>query len=274
MSEPGVERMRAVLLVCALLLAGCSDGSSVTEAAEAPDVAPTPESGSIVGVVVDETIVPVAGAKVTTGDQEVTSDQDGRFVFNGLLPAVHIIGVTGDGFLPAQAEAVVRSDEITELRVVVRSDGRVAPYRSSQAFDGFMQAQVGPVSSILVAVAPEAASCTCTFDVTPDPGAWTFVLEAFGEPSLGSNPAGAGDVFWEWLAVDNPDTEEDETRATGDHGTYPVLAHVPAAAFAPTTSTYQTRLTGGNLIHLEESYELVVTTFYHEPAPSGWSFTQ
>src|SRR5688572_410097 len=98
MLRPGLA-----LSVCLVLLAGCAanSGGEPGPASTAGDfsdldVDATETTGVLLGVVVDETIRPIAGASVVlqggpAGDKKATTDQEGRFAFDDLEPGTYFL---------------------------------------------------------------------------------------------------------------------------------------------------------------------------------------
>ena len=136
-----------------------------------------------------------------------------------------------------------------------------------------MQLYLSIASFAVEVFAPGAQGCTCAFNHTPNPGVETLVMEVYGEPSITSNPTPVyGDIYWELISQDNPDTAEDEFQIESSHDFYPVYVVRQIEEFPPNTEEWLVRVTGSQWFHLDESYELFLTTFYHEPAPEGWKF--
>src|SRR5690242_11814314 len=129
------------LLVAATVLSGCSSAPHapaeiVVQSQPGPDAPnevrsnataaanvdpPKPKTrGHIAGVVVDEAIRPIAGAKVRLPglDLERTTDRDGAFGFVDLLPGPYYITFNATGYYPAQTVLEVKDDEFTRAKVV------------------------------------------------------------------------------------------------------------------------------------------------------------
>lgn len=99
--------------------AGCSDPSS-----PAADCAPTDGCGEwggtstgagrggIRGIVIDKTIVPIAGVNVTLVGTSTTTftDAEGRFTFASIDPGNYFLDFTKAGFAPIQTSAEVLAD--------------------------------------------------------------------------------------------------------------------------------------------------------------------
>ena len=146
--------MRQAWLVLLLLsLAGCagSDDPAVTPADfEELELQATDTKGIIRGVVVDDAIRPIAGAKVQlrggAGEQATTSSAEGLFGFDQLDPGTYFLEVGRLGFKTTQvsAEVVAGVDEPPITRVLLAADlSFVSPYFQQFIFEGFMECSTG-----------------------------------------------------------------------------------------------------------------------------------
>jgi hypothetical protein len=144
--------MRALAIVALLasaLLAGCSGSKDAPASDSGPTfddlgLQATSSTGVIRGVVVDEAIRPVAGAKVTLmGDspQEATSTAQGTFGFDGLPAATYFLKVHKAGFQDAQqsADVVAGVADPDVLKVQLVTDAANMPYYEEYVFDGFIE---------------------------------------------------------------------------------------------------------------------------------------
>ncbi len=267
-----VWSMRALFVVLMIALAGCSSSEPVATADAEPEVTPeaTKDTGAIVGVVVDETIVPLVDVVVRTGGLETATDETGAFVFNGLEPGMHQLVTEPEGHFPTAVEVLVVAGQIAEARLIAMTDNRVEGYHDTVTFNGRMEAYLGPGSLVLEAIQPGATGCTCSFplELANDPR--THIIEAFGDASMGSNPAG-DDLFWELFQDDDPNTADDENFTVNGGGKYPLYGTAPESLFPGNIRERTVRLSGGAWIHAQEAFELFVTTFYVDQAPAGWS---
>ncbi|HJQ93046.1 MAG TPA: carboxypeptidase-like regulatory domain-containing protein, partial [Candidatus Thermoplasmatota archaeon] len=152
----------AVLFLCALL-AGCSGGPSVPaevlieskppEEVRSNDTVaavftPSPKTrGHIAGVVVDEAIRPIQGARVVLPGLDLTrtTDRDGSFGFVDLHPGPYFITVNATGYFDAEAVLHVGEDEFTRAKVVLTAMPPPMPYRVLQSFDGYTDLTADPL---------------------------------------------------------------------------------------------------------------------------------
>jgi hypothetical protein len=144
--------MRAFVVLAVLgclTLGGCSgagDGAA-DEAADFDDtgVRATATTGILLGVVVDERIVPIEGAAVElTGaatEQALTTDAEGRFAFGDLEPGSYFIAVSHFLHAPAQtsAEVVAGEEEPPVVRVLLTRLFEQEPFSEASKFDGYIQ---------------------------------------------------------------------------------------------------------------------------------------
>jgi hypothetical protein len=148
-----VDRTLLALVVLSAVCAGCSGGA----AASGDDVVPegafeevpvqaTDDTGVVRGIVVDEAIRPVAGAKVTLpvmGDKarSATTAETGVFAFDGLRPGTYFIQATKPGYMGAQQSVdVVAGVAAPEpVKILLQSDPGSLPYVEQYKLDGFMQ---------------------------------------------------------------------------------------------------------------------------------------
>ncbi|HUR62348.1 MAG TPA: carboxypeptidase-like regulatory domain-containing protein [Candidatus Thermoplasmatota archaeon] len=148
--------MRLVpLLLSALLLAsvlgGCSgkgEGtSSSTLGAGAKELQVDDQTGGIRGVVVDQAITPVAGAKVAlaTGTAATTTDKEGLFAFSGLKPGDHFFTVSKPGYTTVQASATVTAGDASPPIVKVGIEYLVGrqPFFQPYKLNGFYDCMFG-----------------------------------------------------------------------------------------------------------------------------------
>ncbi len=160
--------MRAALVLVLLALtslSGCAENGPKDEGGDPYDdfeYEKDSETGVILGVVVDQAIVPVADATVTVevgGNQLTkTSDQNGRFVFAGLEPGTYFVVAKKIAYEPVQSSVVVVAgvEEPPILKLQIERLFNQDPYMQTQRFAGF----VGCAYSLIL------ISSTCVNDYT------------------------------------------------------------------------------------------------------------
>lgn len=145
-----MHRLPAAALVLGVVLAGCAATPPADEAdaAAAFDDLPVTVSattGAIVGIVVDERIVPVVGAEVrVTGvgfEREATTDDQGRFVFSDLAPGTYFLAVSSLLHEAAQTsvEVVAGVADPAPVKVLLGRLFTQEPFTEQHKHDGFIQ---------------------------------------------------------------------------------------------------------------------------------------
>lgn len=138
------------LLALFAVVAGCTDpGSPAPQEGATPDafedVEVTDTTGAIRGVVVNEAIVPIADVLVAlnTG-KNVTSDEQGAFVFSDLEPGTYFLTASKLGFNSVQtsAEVVAGEAEPPITKITLLADPTQQPYTQTLKWEGFLQCGV------------------------------------------------------------------------------------------------------------------------------------
>ena len=83
-------------------------------------------TGSITGTLVDEDGNPLVNITVRVGDVSAVTDQLGRFILNGLIPASYVLTVDADGFEMYSGTVTVtagQAEELGELTLVAVNEG-------------------------------------------------------------------------------------------------------------------------------------------------------
>ena len=142
-----MRQVAVALALLAALLAGCADGGSSDPQASDPaafdDVVVTDTTGAIRGVVVNEAIVPIAGALISLNDgKNATSDDEGAFVFSNLDPGTYFLTARKLGYVDVQVSVdVVAGDKqppVTKIQLAL--DPKAAkPFVQAYVFEGFIQ---------------------------------------------------------------------------------------------------------------------------------------
>lgn len=144
--------MRAMvfLLMIGVAFAGCADAPQSEPTADTSfddvDVAASDDTGVILGVVVDQTITPIAEVTVTlsmpSGDPvvEITDDQ-GRFAFGDVPPGVHFLHAAKELHEEIQFTATVEAGvaDPSPIRVQLVAFYTGDPFLQTIQQDGFFQ---------------------------------------------------------------------------------------------------------------------------------------
>lgn len=260
-----------VVFLVATALAGCSETASPPEddGFNAIDVETSDTLGAISGVVVSETIVPIAGAAVllVSHDTETVTDEEGRFVFEDLDPGVYFVSVEAPAFAGVQTSVEVAAGEVAKPRILLAADSSPQPYHATLQHNGFMQAWLTIASFVLVVVAPESSGCDCEMIFTPDGNASTYIYEVTYEEALES-PAGHGGYYWELLE------EEPDLHIESGFANDPIYQRIEADVYSP-NPVMNARLTGPDeWVAIDQAFQMFVTVFYLDDAPEGWTVFQ
>lgn len=267
------------LLLLSVLLAGCSQAPSApaevlieskppeeirsNETVEAV-FTPSPKTrGHIAGIVVDQAIRPIEGARVHLPglDLERVTDRDGSFGFVDLHPGPYFITVNATGFYDAEAMLRINEDEFTRAKVILTPIPPPDPYRVQQSFEGFTDLTADPVLG-------QAFLCTaCDFDFYLDrPGLDTVVVEAY------MDAAAAGSGFYYDFYSDGSSSYS----SSGQYGSSgnPLRLEVRDEDLEMDEDHFNLRLDPRSFPAPEQSkrFQVFVTAFYNAAPPTGWSF--
>lgn len=265
----------SVLLLCAFL-AGCSGAPSTPaevlieskppEEVRSNDTVagvftPSPKTrGHIAGVVVDEAIRPIQGARVVLPglDLERTTDRDGSFGFVDLHPGPYFITVNATGYYFAEAVLHVGEDSFTRAKVILTAVPPPDPYRVMQSFEGFTDLSSDPLFGFSLCNA-------CQFDFYLDrPGLTGVVLEAVFD--------GASSTGGFYYSFSQENGTYYETIASGSSGN-PLRAEVRAEDLPSAGDRYHLSVEPQSLVpEQSKRFQVYVTAFYNELPPNGWSF--
>jgi hypothetical protein len=266
-----VRTFAVVGVVAALLAAGCAgpaeDGGEGLRPRDVP-VDPASTFGVISGVVVDETIRPVAGAQVSllSASQNTTTDEDGLFSFTRVQPGFHALAVSAPLHVPTQATADVVAGQTAKVKVQLQRDLSPQPYHVTLKHDGFMQAWAG-IGQFFIENVQDTGTCDCRLTFQPDASPTTFIFEATWDESP-PNPLGAAEFYW---IMDEPDGDLYEAG----YCTSPCLARINAASAGYSGGAVTARLDGPDeWVQYQTTVTLYVTAWYVREAPDGWSFVQ
>jgi hypothetical protein len=271
--------LAAAVLLASSLLAGCSGTASappevIVESKPVEEVhsnetlpavfTPSPKTrGHIAGVVVDEAIRPIQGARVRLPGLDLarTTDRDGSFGFVDLHPGPYFITVEATGFYAAEAVLEVSAEEFTRAKVILTRVPPPEPYKVTQSFEGYADVSDGE----LVLIWANGLFCgSCQFDFYLDrPGLHTVVMEA---------------------AIESPANGDGlDHRLYGLNGTQRVLMSYGESGTPMRLELRDADLGSGDRFELgvyptsfpapqmSKRFQVFVTAFYNEGPPTGWS---
>lgn len=144
--------MRVLLpltLVGMLLLAGCSSEGDDTNA---PPLNVSPDKGGIRGLVVDQSITPLAGATVELSGgpdagKTATSGPNGLFNFTDLAPGDYFVSASKAGYKGSQLSTTVVAGQAEPpiVKVLLERLTTAAPYLDHFKLDGYYDCAYGIV---------------------------------------------------------------------------------------------------------------------------------
>jgi hypothetical protein len=144
--------MRRLVIVVALLVAGCTSNAEVTpeEGLKRLDLETSdPNLGVIRGVVVDTTFRPIVGATVELFVQgvaaaNVTTNEGGAFGFDQLAPGLYLLRSAHASFEPGQttAEVVAGVSEPEPVKLVLIAIPPIVPYFLALSFESMEDGEV------------------------------------------------------------------------------------------------------------------------------------
>lgn len=121
-----VRPSAAIAVLLALVLAGCSgkgsDQNSGSEPAGAAPAIPGADTGSIRGIVTDDSLLPLQGAHVGVLEQqlEALTDAQGKFTFNGVQPGAVRVAATKLGYETAAKNVQVEAGKISDVGFILK----------------------------------------------------------------------------------------------------------------------------------------------------------
>lgn len=268
--------MRGILgvgmVVALLVLAGCSGSGGQPSESGLPSVSqdPNAQTGSIRGVVVDDSLRTIASATVAVAGSPLTTqtDENGAFVFTNLAPSTYFLTANKTGFIPSQTSADVVRGGVTDARLQLRPDLSPSPYHVTEVdFDGYMEAWTGIAQFFIEDITNNTSLCTCYAYFTPGPNVRTLVFEAYWEPNV---PSPSDDQFYGLLHVEGGEFWE------SIYCDSPCVMHIDAiSAHWKPGEEIEVLLNGPDAgIAFEQQFEMYVTAFYNEPAPAGWTLLE
>lgn len=273
--------MRAAACVFwVLVLAGCagtetaddsedvqfSDGSTV-DLDEGTDSAAG--LGSISGVVVDETISPIAGAVVQIDrvPGNITTDDNGVFRATDLEPGLYVVRAEGEGFLQVQTTAEVVADGVAKVKVVLPRDDSPQPSHNTLVYDWYDSVGQPLVDFAWDLLRPGGAPALCdqcewTFE--SNGAAQSFVIEAFWEDTV--TPPHQDARFYVTI-----EPTEDSSDYESEYCTHPCYYRIDDNRWPNAREFFIMLAYEESWIAVEQKAEVFITMFYVEGAPEGWS---
>lgn len=302
----------ALLLLSTLALAGCSAGGDTPEeqaaddlAGDAPEVEVTETTGGIRGVVVDEAVRPIKGARVevTGTDKAFTTDESGLFAFSGLEEGTYFVKASHPLYGAVQQEAEVRAGvaDPKPLKFLLPRVIEETPFVETLKYEGFIvcstNAVLPLVGGVLSEECGEGVGVPCVappapcgrvggqsnnnvqFDFSVGPGAKTIVVEQVWEPTSDAGKAFYTPVSLDWVC----DPLCGGQTFLEMQGVSPLLGRIDNSTIDSlnltsgqtiSTFTWASPDTTPIGVVLNQQYTIFVNTFYFLPAPADWSFVR
>ena len=221
------------LLAMTALLAGCADGGAGSGAEEGPEfddlgLQATDSTGLIRGVVVDDAIRPIAGAKVVLngGEGETETTESGTFGFSNLAPGTYFLSVSKAGFFSSQqsADVVAGVAEPAIVKVLLQVDVENQPFFEAFVYEGFIEC----TTSVLVLCG--APNLLTGENLTNDRFTWNQYLTDGAEVIQSemvwqSTQALSPQLYIEMEALESG-CENDETYIAGIDGPSPLMIRI------------------------------------------------
>lgn len=286
-----------ILLALALVLAGCADTKPE------PTVAPEPSTDDMVirGIVQTADLAPIVTANVTVMPLNLTETTapDGSFRFPPLPLAVYDIAVTADGYLPRTVSVTPGQNNSI---LITLEPSAVAPTQDLQRYKGHLQCAaeyiiiVGACDRVSTEFGgPSLVDAEGIFEHDVQAGWQTIVVDVVFESGAASTYDGLrvtvkggddADALNEYAQYgrfhdSTAYTFRLEPGQTYNDGNAPVPGNATTFLFDVFAQGHGYHAvcdpSGGSCFlgvgaGVDVQFELVVTTFYHEGAPEG--FTQ
>lgn len=286
-------RWNALVIVAALLLAGCSSKGGGTEEQRLEDLFDETTVGTgkglIRGIVLDPALTPVPGATVKlVGQEDKTTDDNGLFVFSDLDPDTYFVQASKPGWTEVQQAVDVLADvaEPPILKVAIERIPGAEPRAETLVLDGYISCSAGtPVSFHDCNTVEEQRSrvyfpiqgrplwvqTELVWESTQAAGDWLYVVQGVcvcGDDEVPDVGPGRFDETPEatspYIARANP-----EFLADQDAGGENLELVVDASASGPEPDT-----TNGSGVALNQRFQVYATFFYNLEPDAEWSFVE
>lgn len=308
--------MKAVLAsssLLLLLLAGCSGGGGGGPVADDADsfsdlgVVPTATTGVILGVVVDDRIIPVAEASIEAngagGSFKATTDGEGRFAIGDLQPGTYLLQATHLLYQPAQTsvEVVAADADPPVTRIQLERLFSQDPYSETLKFEGFIACGFNAgttapcVTDFTQVLPPCGGGCypparTLMGDrrdylTAIGPGWQQLVIEMHWEPSAQAtstdmgfivshpNRTGAAHSFG-GAAGPSPLRWQADVGVDADGASSQEPTQIPAEGWPDLLVFSNVRASDDQVaaVTVNQRFTIFQNNFYYGRAPEGWSF--
>lgn len=289
-------------------LAGCVDAAESAQAPTASSAAPQEPVGSIRGVVVDDSLLPVEGVAVALDKGEkATTDVAGAFEFLDVPVGEHVLSFSKAGYLPKDLKVTVIEGEEAQVRGQLISAAVDSSFHETMNQNGILFCGIStkdpfwhPANNsargnpcVLMAQAgqesTDRAQIRWYFKFTYSSGFWS---ETKWEPSGSFNKIMS--IIWTPLGDDGARTPGLRGGGTADARESPMRVRVPIEMVNQTLQNFTTascnmsecmllsyHYVGGETlgpsypvdagIGTQQRYEVWVTVFYNGPLPEEFT---
>jgi hypothetical protein len=301
-----------VTLVVAFVLAGCSGAAGAEESEEEDgfrelELEATGTTGVVRGLVVDDRIVPVAGAEVALRASDAThtrtTDGEGRFGFDDLQPGTYFLAVTSPQHQAVQTTVDVEAgvDDPAIVKILMTRLFSQEPFTVQLKFEGFVAcgysiAITAPCITDYTQVLPPcgggcvpplrtAQGDARDYTTSVDAGWQQIVIEMVFEPSstassdrMGfvvshNNRTGATHSFGEGSGESPVRWQADVgVQAPGAASQEPVLIPPEGWHDLLVFANIRAPSSGAGAVTINQDFTIYQHTFYHGLIPEGWSF--
>ncbi len=284
--------MRAVIVAVAMAvvaLAGCAEETMPVQDDEFSEefdeeLEATKDTGIIRGVVVDDTITPVAGVKVNLVGQSKSTETnaEGQFGFGDLEPGSYFVKVNKAGFSSVQqsVDVVAGVEKPPVVRVLIERIPGFDPYMKLQTYNGFYQCGT---SVLVVCGAPNILLGDGTTDDTSTPTIYYDADPDFVQTEMvwRSTQALSPELYFEMEALDSGCTGG--TFFTNAEGESPIKASVGNESLREHNvnpddcGIYHSVFAGGAQgtpvgFSLEQKFTWYISEFHDYLPPEDWWF--
>ena len=295
-----MHAVRLLALAAALLVAGCAGPAAKDDGSGDGAAAATM---SIIGLVQDEDLAAVPGATVQVRLQNLTTTTDaaGGFRFDGLLLSAYLVDVSADGFENATLTAAPTTGTNASLNFVLAKPASQQPSLAITHFEGIYQcafeafiipgscdvlleetglSPFSDTSTFQLGLAPrwQAIAIDVDFDLSANPGLEGLRLVVRGLDD--SDQLNAYQQYGRFSGAE-PFTATLAVGGTYEDGDAPVPGNLTALELVvyPQGRGYHqvcepTEQFGcflGAGAGVDVTFDLYVTVFYNQPAPTGYT---
>lgn len=253
-------------------VAGCVEDEAAPEAAATTSAEPGPETGVIIGQVVDDEDLPIAGASVAIVDEglEATTDEQGGFVFEQVAPGTQKVFIQKLGFESIGKTVQVVAGDTAQMTVTLEAIQLVDPWMETFIGDGFMTCQWStPVVKSRIACDEIGDDEKSTFTFPVQPGLLETLTETIWEQTSALSP--------EYIELDHifdDDCQECNVvqksphihKSTDYDDDFDEEKEIVESYWLPFGNTSQPVI-----FAFQQKFTVYTSAFYHQPVPAGFS---